>query len=261
MRLCSTGVAAALLLACCSSSHATVLYDGSLATLPADQEWHYLLLGTSATESLGGGAAILDTTAVQDDLAGYFSGLPPFLADHPGVGVLDSSAGFVVRFNLQLVFEEHSGSTDRAGFSVIVLDSSAKGVELGFWADEIWAQDDDPLFTHSTGTETATFDTTAMTQYDLSIQGGTYWLSAGGPALVTGALKDYSDFDHTTVPGLPADPYEMSNFLFFGDNTTSASATVGIAMIELIPIPEPASVTILLVGCAAALARRRRRGA
>jgi hypothetical protein len=257
LRLCS--IITAVALACCAGSHAAVLYDGSLGTVPAAQGWYYLSDGTSATQSVGGGATTLDTTLQPTESAGYFSDVP-ILPAHPGVGVLDSSVGFAVRFTAQVISENHSGtsgSTDRAGFSVIVINSAAKGVELGFWADEIWAQTDVPLFTHS-ATEQFAFVTTAKTQYQLTFhQGSTYSLSSlspGGGVLFGGPLKDYSAF----VPpvGLPMDPYETPNFIFFGDDTSKASAEVSIYQIEL--IPEPATAAVLLMGFAAALARRKR---
>ncbi len=253
-RFCSITVA--LVLACCAGSRAAVLYDGSAGNAMTDQNWHYVtfpLGGASAIPSVGGGATNLDTTPVRDDLAGYFSELPLLsLPKHPGIGTLNSSAGFTVKFTVQIVSEEHSGSDDRAGFSVIVLDSNAEGVELGFWEDEIWAQTDSPLHTHSTTEKTTTtIDTTAaLTEYQLAFHGSTYSLSSGGSTLFGGALKDYSAAGFI---------YDVSNFMFFGDNTTSASGEVSISRIEL--IPEPATAVMLLVGFTATMARRRKRAA
>ena len=257
MRLCSTGLAAAWLLICCSGSHAAVLYNGSLGTVPSAQGWYYVtapLTGASATQSAGVGATTLDTTPVPGESAGY-PNIVPIFPPHPGVGVLDSSAGFVLRFTVQVVSENHSGSTDRAGFSVIVIDSNRKGVELGFWTNEVWAQTDTPLFTHS-ATEYADFDTTAaVTRYDLAFHGSTYSLSVAGSPLFDGLLKDYSAFNHVAA-GLPMAPYETPSFVFFGDDTGSASAKVAISRVDL--VPEPASAAILLLGWAAVRGRRRR---
>jgi len=226
-----------------------------------DQNWHYLTdplptpMGAGlATQSVGGGATTLTTTKQRSDKAGYFSEFPfpPFsLPKHPGIGTLNSSVGFTVLFTVQITLnsEDHSGSDNRAGFSVIVLDSNAEGVELGFWEDEIWAQDDSPLHTHSTTEKKAFNTTTALTQYQLVFQGTTYSLSSGGSDLFNGDLKDYSA---STNP-----VYDLENFMFFGDNTTSASGEVSISRIEL--IPEPATAVMLLVGFGAALAGRRKR--
>jgi len=51
-------------------------------------------------------------------------------------------------FTVQVVEEYHADSDkdgdgvgDRAGFSVIALSSDAQGIEVGFWKDQIWAQE------------------------------------------------------------------------------------------------------------------------
>jgi hypothetical protein len=247
---------AALVLVCCSTSSADVLYDGSLNSTPNLQGWYFVtnpFSGAQAVQTPGGGATNLDSTPQIAEAAGYFSDIPIF-PGHPGVGVLDSSVGFALTFDVQLVSEDHSGSNHRAGFSVIVMDSAAKGVELGFWTDEIWAQTDVPLFEHS-GSEQAAFDTTAaITRFKIIFSPGGYLLLADGTPLFGGALKDYSAFDASS---LPMDPYETPSFIFLGDDTSSASAEVNISRIEL--IPEPSTAIVLSAGFFASLMRSRRR--
>ena len=267
LHFCSIVVVVAL--ASCAGLQAGVLYDASLNTLPTAQEWHYLdnpLVSPSAAQSASGGVLTMDSMTggvPVGESAGFFSEIPQTAIlvppaypkpKHSGIGVLDSSVGFAVRFTAQLVSESHVPA-DRAGFSIIVIDSTKKGVELGFWTDEIWAQADSPLFTHSPLPEqTTAFDPTlAMTQYELAFQAGGYTLSAGGNPLFGGPLKDYSAF--APPFGMP-DVYEIPNFIFFGDDTGSAGAVVNITQIEL--VPEPATAAVLLVGFAAALARRKR---
>jgi len=249
-------VVAALVLICNSTSSGDVLYDGSLNSPPNLQGWYFVtnpLSGAQAVQSAGGGATNLDSTPKISEAAGYFSDIPIF-PSHPDVGVLDSSAGFALVFDVQVVSEDHSGSSDRAGFSVIVMDNAAKGVELGFWTDEIWAQTDVPLFEHS-GSEQAAFDTTAaITRYKLIFGPGGYTLLADGTPLFGGALKDYSAFDASS---LPMDPYETPNFIFLGDDTRSASAEVDISRVEL--IPEPSTAIVLAAGFFASMMRSRRR--
>jgi hypothetical protein len=255
-RYCS--VIAVVCLVCCSFSHANVLYDGSLNTTPGAQDWYYFGTLGSVNVSMGVGVpAAVMTSVTPGEVAIYFSDLPDPSnpSKHPGVGELDSSSGFALRFTVQLISETHL-TNDRAGFSVIMLDSNAKGVELGFWENEIWAQDDATLFTHSS--EKMLYDTTAaVVQYELAFQGASYSLSADGVPLFGGLLKDYSAFDHTAA-GLPEDPYEFQSSIFFGDNTRSAGATVNIFNLEL--VPEPASLALLGLG-ALTLTRRRRRHA
>jgi hypothetical protein len=177
----------------------------------------------------------LDTTARNLDMAGYFSfGLP-------GMGTLDRTLGYTIGFRVRLAQESHV-SSDRAGFSVIALSSDSQGIELGFWSNEVWAQD--VGFTHGEG---ASFNTTSgLTDYTLKILGSSYTLSANGSTLLTGALRDYSSF------GLP---YNVPNLLVFSDDTTSASARVEIARISL--VPEPASWTLAALGLAGAVVVRR----
>lgn len=235
---------------------AVVLYDGALDTTPDQQGWTYLtlpLVGADASQAASGGATTLDTTADISEMAGYFLGGP--FGDPALAPVLDRAAGFALSFDVRLDAEAHA-SADRAGFSVIALSSDGLGIELGFWADEVWAQGDDPLFTRAEG---AAFDTTAaLTRYELLVLGSSYALQADGATLLTGALRDYSAFG-----GFP-DPYETPNLIFLGDNTSSASARVELARVGVasgVVVPEPSSLAILAAGLAVVLARRAGRRA
>ena len=207
----------------------TVLYDGSLATgTPDTQGLAYFGLG--ATQSFASGATTLITSQQKSGQAGYTARAP--------LPMLDRTAGYVVRFTVQVVSEDHAGSdkngdmlADRAGFSVIMLSSDQVGIELGFWPDQIWAQEDgaaqpppntNTLFTHAEG---GTFDTTsALVAYELHIQGDSYTLSSAGGTIVSGRLRNYSAFGA---------PYTNPNFLFLGDNTTSASATIRLSAVSI----------------------------
>lgn len=213
-----------------------VLYDASLHTLPSSQGWYYLtdpLTGALAAQSNSGGVLTLDTTPRRSDSAGYFS------FGHPQVGTLDRINGFSIRLDARILSEIHV-SNHRAGFNLIVETSDGYGLELGFWANRIWAQNDSPLFTQAESVAIST--TAAMTRYDLDILGGSYTLHANGSPILTGALRDYSAF------GLP---YTIPSFLFVGDNTSSAQAAAQISRIELNSLPEISSMSIL--GVAAAL--------
>lgn len=104
----------------------TVLYDGSLGTLPAAQGMAYQAADTSGpsytvevVQSYAGDGARLDSTADYEDAAGYSSISTP----------LDRQQGVTIRFTLQITAEDHTtsgtadkdgdGLADRAGFSVI----------------------------------------------------------------------------------------------------------------------------------------------
>lgn len=209
----------------------TILYDGTLGTLPGAQSFDYLAVPGTATQTVAGGATTLDTTALVGEAAGYS-------AKAAAVPALDRAAGYAVTVAAQLQAETHTGSDrdgdgrdDRAGFSVIVLSSDLRGLELGFWTNRVWAQADGAavppgglLFTQAEG---AAFDTTRLVTYTLFVRGDTYTLAGEGQALLTGDLRDYTAFT-----GFP-DPYETPNLIFLGDDTTSASAAVRLAHVEV----------------------------
>lgn len=217
-----------------------VLYDGSVNTTPGSQGWLYLtnpLTGSGATQTAANGATTLDTTANQASQAGYFS---TTLAAMP---TLNSSTGWTVSIDARIMLESHS-NTNRSGFSLIVLDSVHRGIELEFWSDQVWAQSDNPLFTHS---ETAFLDTTqARNRYSLSVLSNNYQLYQGGQLILSSATRDYSSFGA---------PYTSTNFLFFGDNSASSLSRTEIARVafDLSAIPEPTSVWLLAIGLPVAL--------
>jgi hypothetical protein len=261
----------------------TVLYDGSTNLAP-DQAgaaiggpWFAYrdtsLLGGTATVGVGNGGTLLTTDALVD--AGYSnyrftqnSGVPitftPTAINPTTFPILDRNAGYVLSFTAQLNAESrtntadknHDGRDDRAGFSVIVLSSDRKGIELGFWTNRIWAQEDgtsqqnpslEPdtapasdyrtLFTQAE--YNSNVNTAALTRYDLVVQGNTYTLFGNGVSLLTGRLRDYTAFVPPTVlagglvPVQAPDPYALPNFVFFGDNTSSAQAQVKINAIAI----------------------------
>jgi len=249
LHLCSIIVTVAL--ACCGSSRSAVLYDGSTGQTPNQQGWFYSS-GVSADQTNTSTFTTFDSTDPMTDQAGYTSII------HPLMGEMNRAGGFVVRFTVRIASESHS-SDHRSGFSVIAIAEDLKGVELAFWEDELWAQQDGtPLFQRDPA-ESVSFDTTAsLTRYELSVLGDNYTLSAPGMTDLTGVLKDYTAFDHVAA-GLPADPYEIPSFLFFGDDTGSGEAVVELTFIEV--VPEPVTAVLLVTGFAAVLAKRKRRAA
>jgi hypothetical protein len=242
-----------LLVCLCSAAHAGVLYDGSISALPTTQGWSYLtdpFLGASATQTAGAGLVVLDSTPATSDSAGYFSHFPVIGSPHASLPTLDRTLGYTVTFRAQVLSESHS-STDRAGFSVIVLSDDVLGIELGFWAGEVWAQSG-AGFTHAEG---GAFDTTAAhTEYELAVLGSSYELSVGGSSVLTGALRDYSSHSHPV--------YSETNILFFGDDTSSAAAEIALSYVAVVEgaelgstIPEPHWLCLVSI---IALRRRRR---
>ena len=195
----------------------TTLYDAELGTTPDQQGWLYFtdpLVGASTSQQMNGTLVELDSTLDRSEKAGYFSTM------HPDLGVLDRSAGYHLRFQMRLLTESH-GSADRAGLSIIALSQDLVGIEIGFWTDRVWAQDDAPLFVHA---EEALADVTVEAVYDLYIDRDRYTLLRDQQFLLTGPLRDYSTFGA---------PYDRANLVFVGDDTSSADAHAAVARIEV----------------------------
>lgn len=201
-----------------------VLYDAASGTIPSPP-----LMGFTdfppgvALPTYSDGMTVVDTTtAGTDTYAGWVSNG----ATTPEFPSLDRMVGFQVNITLQVENESHLNN-HRAGFSLIILGSDARGVELAFWQNEIWAQSGDNtggLFNHGEG---VAFATTNLINYQVTIIGDIYTLTANGQPLFTGPVRDYSAFD-----GFP-DPYHTPNFIFLGDDTTSAQARVRLSYVSV----------------------------
>lgn len=89
------------------------------------------------------------------------------------------------------VASEARANNDRAGFSLITLSSDKRGIELGFWSDRIWAQNDTPLFTHG---EEDLYNITVQTAYSLTIQNNNYTPFANAIPILAGGLREYTAF-------------------------------------------------------------------
>jgi hypothetical protein len=210
-----------------------VLYDGALGNRPDQQGFTYIAT-PGATQAASGGATTLDTSGDKNISAGYFSKSTPDL-------VLDRTIGYTVSFTVQIELEDHAGSDknndtvdDRAGFSLLVLSSDKRGIELGFWKDRIWAQQCISGCTLFIQAEGAAFNTqSGRIEYVLTVQGDTYTLSSNSTPILSGNLRDYTAFN-----GFP-DPYETPNLIFLGDDTGSASAKIDLAYVAVGPIDSP----------------------
>jgi hypothetical protein len=182
---------------------------------------------------------------------------------NPAFPVLDRNAGFSLTFGMRMQGEDHSGNSNRAGFSITLLDSEHKGVEIGFQNNRIFAQNDGTLGTtmFTAGEQTtAVGDISALgafNTWNLSVTGSGYSLTRAGSVVLSGALRDYSAYT-----GLGQDAYRTTNFLFVGDNTTSAGATTTLQYLAIgpAPVPEPSAYMMLLagLGCISLVAYRRR---
>jgi hypothetical protein len=203
------------------------LYDTVQQNLPDAQGFSYLSVPVGATVAFSKGATLLDTTG-NDFQAGFGR------QDQ----TLNRANGFTIRFYAQVLSETHANN-NRAGFSIIALGSDKQGIELGFWSNEIWAQEGGTapnLFKHAEG---AAFTTTAaLYPYELTIRGNTYALAVTDTFILSGTVRDYTAFT-----GIP-DVYETPNFIFLGDDTNLARASVRLGTISLIDGNVPATHTI-----------------
>jgi hypothetical protein len=232
-----------------ASSAEFLLYDASSGTLPGTQPWlFYAALGSATQTSLGTSGTRLTTD--QAAQAGWSNTIPILNSfKNPAFPALISSDGFAIDWSMQMLSESHS-SQNRAGTSIILLGSDNRGIELGFWTDQIWAQTSDPLFTKG---ESTNFDTTSNSvDYRLLIFGDTYSLYADNVSILTGQTRSYAAFGSA--------PYTLSNYYFLGDNTTSAGASVDIGSIRLITsVPETGwtGLIVAIVAIFAIVAKRR----
>ena len=202
-----------------------ILYDAASGNIPDSSLLPFTAFPSDAASlHYSDGVTIMDSTISGND--GY-AGWIASQATSAGVPTLDRATGVQLNFTMQVQSEMHN-SKNRSGFSLIILDKDAKGIELSFWENEIWAQNDDQtggLFKHGEG---STFQTNkSLVNYLLTLSGETYTLSANSQPILSGPVRDYSKFD-----GFP-DPYETPNFLFFGDDTTSSQSRIKLRFVSV----------------------------
>ena len=208
-----------------SGEKTLILYDAKSGVTPDTKVMSFFDFPPGdIIQTYENGSTTLDTTKSGNST---YAGWTSNAASTEGFPSLDRTAGFQLDFTIQVESESHS-SNHRAGFSIIVLSEDARGIELAFWENEIWTQNDEAtggLFTHGEG---ASFPTTSgPINYQLLIIGDTYTLAADGTTILNGPLRDYSKFE-----GFP-DPSQSPNFLFLGDDTTSAQARIRLSHLSV----------------------------
>jgi hypothetical protein len=229
-----------------SSAHAELvtLYSGT--GLPAAEPWLSFgadTIGGWSQTAVAGGVRLTTDLPTRSGYSNY-NPFPSPAYKNPAFPELRRSDGFELSFRTSLLSESHTNA-NRAGYSVILLAEDARGIELGFWQNEIWAQNTD--FTHAEG---VSIDTTMARDYRLQIIGEEYRLFEGTTSLLSGALRTYTS---------PTLPYTLPNYVYFGDNTTSAAGSFlqGFIRLEsnLSTVPEPSSMllaSVFGIGCWAA---------
>lgn len=244
------------------------LYDGSLSGTPDSQGWLEFTTAPAsvtidpitidlpqATQTQISGGTQLNTAVTNalitdpNDIAGGYSNYESCIDIFPGsctpnlinssFPTLDRNGGYSISLDLKINSENHE-SNNQAGFRIVAISSDLRGIELGFWENEIWAQHDDvtgSLFTRAEGTAIATTD---LSSYELQIQGDSYQLFQNNSLILSGSLRDYSAFDHTAGISLgivnlslPYDPYETPNLFAFGDSTTRGSVNADLRKVAV----------------------------
>jgi hypothetical protein len=264
--------AAVVGLAVCPAGAVTqVLYDPSLPGAandnPANSGWLAGLVPASTTFTASGASI---TQTVIGDTAGYsnYSLLLVFFPTapliNPAFPSLVSSAGYRLTFGLDLNSEVHSGNVNRAGFSVTLIGDDKKGIEIGFQSSilggSVFAQNDSSSLTgiFTAGESASTTLGFSPNLWNLDVHGNTYslGLASGGGAVLSGALRDYSNYS-----GTGQNAYRTRNFLFLGDNTGSAMADFVLSYVAVTtPVPEVSTYALMLCGLAlvGVVAARRR---
>jgi hypothetical protein len=183
----------------------------------------YSALGANITQSTNSG------TAGYSNYSAFLAFLPTAPLVNAAFPVLDRNTGFRLTFGFDMNLEDHSGNANRAGFSVTLIGSDKKGIEIGFQSSplntlaggSVFAQNDSTsaqgIFT--AGESVSTTLGFAPNLWNLDVQGNTYslGLASGGAPVLSGALRDYSNYT-----GTGQNAYRTANFLFLGDNTGSA---------------------------------------
>ena len=227
-------------------ANTTVLYDGSLGTAPTAQGWLFYGTLNGGSTGPGGGKTTHDSTGTDIILGGFSTHVPiSNIPLNPALPSFDLGGSVNVRFDARVISEAHA-LDNIAGLSLIVIGSDLRGIELGFWETEIWAQSG-PSFTHAEGVLLDTTD--AIAQYDVLLDGpaNTYTLSRNGSPILTGNLRNYSSF------GVP---YNLPSYIFVGDNTTGAQGAFEFSHLS-VAVPEPAMLGGLAMAGLLSLRRRR----
>lgn len=211
--------------------------------------------------SVAGGVKI-DSNGNDAEYSGY-SNYNPLTSSfvNPDFPTLDQKNGYSIFFNLSLdtandFFDQNN---NRAAFSITVIGAEKKGIEIGFDSDQIFAQNEN--FTQG---EIQSWATNVSRDYQLTVSENSYKLLAntdeGLSTIINGSLRNYNFDPLNSSPSLNFNPYEIPNFLFFGDNTGEAHGTFTLGKIavetaseEVVAVPFDGSASLGLILIAIAM--------
>ncbi len=229
------------------------LYDAAAGSLPSAQGWAFIDPSGQSSQSVAGGVYSFDSTAANSISAGA-SRLDQSL---------DTQAGFTLTLEDFQVISQTSGSTNRAGFSLLFIGSNpSEGLELAFWEDRVWIYDYSTATDFTQGIGYSADLTSDPADYALTVANGGFTLTIDNAVqALTGSLVDYSPAASPGSPNwsLPRLVYGTPNFLFFGDNTSQSQSAVQFSALtfESLPIPVVGAAALLPLGGALMLCRRR----
>ena len=260
------------------------LYDGTSGVTPdkySSSPWfnfgnaNPIPPSTLATHSANNSLTTLDSTAANSIYAGYSnynvtldvsnpSILTPTTTVNPSFPTLDRNAGYQLTFKVKINQQENEGTNGdfRAGFSVLALSSDQQVIEIGFRNTDIFSQNNSSFNSIGEKVDGVGNLLTNLTTYNLNVAGDSYTLTSGNTILLNGYLRDY-----TSATGFGADVYRASNFIFLGDNTTSAKANIDLKEVTLstntatVPfeIPETVGISVLAITGGLSYWRRKNR--
>lgn len=241
------------------------LYDGTVQeTTPDLYTPTWLAFGGFSTNQAYDSvndATRLNTTSFVSIMGGYANHSPAGQLVNAGFPELNRQLGYKIAFSLRMVSESLT-SASRAGFSIIAVGSDAasgvaSSIEIGFQSGRVFSQSDD--FGLAVADENTSFNPVGSNfiNYELAVYGSSYQLTADANVILTGTLHDH--FDHNI--NWPVSPYQIPNFLFLGDDTTSASAEILLrsVKVEATTVPEPASWLLFGLGALGLVVWRHRR--
>lgn len=243
------------------------LYDAS--GLPEDNSPQWLIPGalqssglpTSLSGTSVAGGVRVDSNANNAEYSGY-SNYNPLTGNfiNPSFPTLDQNNGYSISFNVGLDTTTDNNS-NRAAFSVTTIGAGNQGIEIGFDSNQIFAQNSN--FTPAVA-ETQALTTSASTDYQLQISGNNYQLLAdlgsGFAPVIDGSLRTYNFNPLASEPPLGTfNPYQIPDFLFFGDNTGQeyGTFTLGEVSVETASVPFDFSPTLGLALVGIGIATRR----
>ena len=213
---------------------------------------------TGNGQSLSAGGVTVNTAANAAEYSGY-SNYNPLSSTYfnPSIfsaSTLNQATGYSLTFTVSLDSATSNTSTTnpRAVFSIIAISSDGKGIEIGFRANEIFAQSS-VGFTSQDLAQTATFSTNTSKTYNLAVFNNGYTLSSGATPIINGSLLNYSFNPALSSPPLTFNPYTIPSFVFLGDDTgqESGTFTLGAVTLDTTAVPFEFSPTYGLVALGA----------